>query len=168
MAIATYCRVSTEDQTIKRQLESTSEYATEQLDTPLDEIRGYRDKSTGTDTERSGYRHLMADIQTNEITAVIVHEISRLARSLRDLDRTVSQIVENGAEVHFVRDGLIFGSGDDSLMDRLMLQMLGAFAEWEARGPVIALDTERLPLDEQLVKRTIAVHQVLGIEVALQ
>ena len=133
MAIATYCRVSTADQTFIRQLESTHTYATEQLDASLDEIRSYQDKSTGTNTERNGYRDLMADIQDGTITIVVVHEISRLARSLRDLDRTVSRIVKADAEVHFVRDGLIFGSGEDSPMDRLMLQMLGAFAEWEAR-----------------------------------
>ena len=132
MAIATYCRVSTADQTLTRQLESTHTYATEQLDASLNEIRGYRDKSTGTNTERNGYRDLMADIQDGTIT-IVVHEISRLARSLRDLDWTVSRIVEADAEVHFVRDGLVVGSGEDSPMDRLMLQMLGVFAEWEAR-----------------------------------
>lgn len=133
MAIATYCRVSTADQTLTRQLESTHNYTTEQLDASLNEVRGYRDKSTGTNTERNGYRDLMADIRAGTITIVVVHEISRLARSLRDLDRTVSRIVEADAEVHFVRDGLVFGDEEDSPMDRLMLQMLGAFAEWEAR-----------------------------------
>lgn len=133
MAIATYCRVNTADQTLTRQLESTTTYATEQLDVPLRDVQDYRDTSTGTDTQRTGYRNLMSDIKTGEVTGVVVHEISRLARSLRDLDRTVSRIVEYGGEVHFVRDGLVFGSGDDSPMDRLMLQMLGAFAEWEAR-----------------------------------
>lgn len=133
MTVATYCRVSTDKQSLTRQLESTSTYATNQLGEPLKTIHGYRDTSTGTDTERSGYRNLMADVETGDISIVVVHEISRLARSLRDLDRTVSRIVEAGAEVHFVRDGLVFGSGEDSPMDRLMLQMLGAFAEWEAR-----------------------------------
>ena len=167
MAIATYCRVSTADQTLTRQLESTHTYATEQLDASLDEIRGYRDKSTGTNTERNGYRDLMSDIQDGTITIVVVHEISRLARSLRDLDRTVSRIVEADAEVHFVCDGLVFGSGEDSPMDRLMLQMLGAFAEWEAR--VKQLNTKEgsqlarlipsiimVPLPSDLKKRTVS------------
>lgn len=97
--------------TLTRQLESTHTYATEQLDVSLNEIRGYQDKSTGTNTERNGYRDLMADIQDVTITIVVVHEISRLARSLRDLDRTVSQIVEADAEIHFVRDGLVLEAG---------------------------------------------------------
>ena len=133
MAIATYCRVSTDEQSLSRQLESTSTYVTDQLGEPLNKLSGYQDISTGTDTKRSGYRDLMSAVQIGDISIVVVHEISRLARSLRDLDRTVSRIVEAGSEVHFVRDGLVFGSGEGSPMDRLMLQMLGAFAEWEAR-----------------------------------
>jgi DNA invertase Pin-like site-specific DNA recombinase len=63
----------------------------------------------------------------------VVHEISRLARSLQDLERTVSRVTDTGAEIHFVRDGLSFGDGKEQPMHRLQMQMLGAFAEWQAR-----------------------------------
>jgi predicted site-specific integrase-resolvase len=52
--IAAYCRVSTTDQSLDRQLESTTDYASREFDAALDDVRIYRDKSTGTDTERSG------------------------------------------------------------------------------------------------------------------
>lgn len=79
MAIATYCRVSTDEQNLSRQLESTSTYVTDQLGEPLNKLSGYQDISTGTDTERSGYRDLMSAVQIGDISIVVVHEISRLA-----------------------------------------------------------------------------------------
>lgn len=135
MTVACYCRVSTSDQNLDRQLERTTEYAEHTNGADLSEIKVYQDKSTGTDTKRDGYRDLMADVEAGEIEAVVVHETTRLTRSLQDLDRTVERVTEAGAELHFVRDNLppFRGDGDDP-MDRLMLQMLGAFAEWEARN----------------------------------
>lgn len=121
------------DQNLDRQLESTSTYAQDDLGASLEEIRTYRDKSTGTNTERDGYRKMMADVEAGELDAVVIHEISRMARSLQDLERTVSRATEVGAEVHFVRDGLSFGDGKERPMHRLQMQMLGAFAEWQAR-----------------------------------
>jgi DNA invertase Pin-like site-specific DNA recombinase len=93
----------------------------------------YCDKSTGTDTDRSGYRELIDAIEGGSIDAVVVHEISRLARSLQDLKRTVSRVTDHGVKIHLVRDELCFGDGKEQPMHRLQMQMLGAFAEWQAR-----------------------------------
>lgn len=132
--IGCYCRVSTAGQNLERQLDSTTEYAEHELDADLGEIEVYRDKSTGTDTERDGYKRLMRDVERQEIEAVVVHDTTRLTRSLQDLDRIVERIVDHGAELHFVRDNLPpFSDDEEDPMARLMLQMLGAFAEWEAR-----------------------------------
>lgn len=75
----------------------------------------------------------MADVDNGVLEAVVVEETSRTARSLQDLDSTVERIVDAGAELHFVRDSLPPFTGEDDPVARLMLQMLGAFAEWEAR-----------------------------------
>lgn len=133
MSTACYVRVSTENQSLQRQLESVQQYAEDDLDTSLSELEVYRDKSTGTDTSRSGYREMMEAVEEGDIDKVVVHEISRLARSLQDLERTVSRITDNDAAVYFVRDGLSFGDGKERPMHRLQMQMLGAFAEWQAR-----------------------------------
>lgn len=133
MPSAIYVRVSTEDQNLDRQLNSAQDYAESDLGVPLPDLEIFRDKSTGTDTSRSGYRDIMESVQEAQIDHVIVHEISRLARSLQDLERTVSRITDNGAAVHFVRDGLSFGDGKERPMHKLQMQMLGAFAEWQAR-----------------------------------
>ncbi|MFC7059175.1 recombinase family protein [Halovenus salina] len=133
MSTACYVRVSTEEQNLDRQLESTREYAEDQLNTPLSDLQVFRDKSTGTNTSRSGYREMMNTVEQEAVSHVVVHEISRLARSLQDLERTVSRITDNETAVHFVRDGLSFGDGKERPMHRLQMQMLGAFAEWQAR-----------------------------------
>jgi len=133
MSTALYARVSTEEQNLDRQLDSAHNYAKSDLGVSLEEIEVFRDKYTGTDTSRSGYRDLMDTVEDGGINTVVVHEISRLARSLQDLERTVSRITDNDAAVHFVRDGLSFGDGKERPMHRLKMQMLGAFAEWQAR-----------------------------------
>lgn len=132
MQVACYVRVSTSEQNLDRQLTATSDYSREEFGLDLGEIVTYRDKSTGTNTDRSGYRELMADVEAGDVDAVVVHDTSRLARSLQDLDRTVERITEADTELHFVRDNLPPFTGEDDPMARLMLQMLGAFAEWEA------------------------------------
>lgn len=114
-----YCRVSTTDQNLERQLSSTTDYASDDLEGEPAEIDVYRDKSSGTNTQRDGYRDLMDDVEADIIDTVVVHEISRLVRLLQDLERTISMITDHGAEVHFVRDWLSFGTGDDDPKSRL-------------------------------------------------
>lgn len=133
MQVGCYVRVSTTDQNLDRQLSSTNDYAQDELGADLQDIETYRDKNTGTNTDRSGYQNLMGDVKANSLDAVVVHDITRLARSLQDLDRTVERVASHDTEVHFVRDNLPPFTGEDDPMARLMLQMLGAFAEWEAR-----------------------------------
>lgn len=87
MSTAGYVRVSTEEQNLQRQLESVQSYAEDDLNTPLSDLQIFRDKSTGTDTSRSGYREMMKTVEEEDIDHVVVHEISRLARSLQDLER---------------------------------------------------------------------------------
>lgn len=131
--VACYVRVSTADQSLDRQLTSTTEYAQDRLGADLSEIETYRDKSTGTNTERDGYRKLMSAVEDGQYVAVVVHEISRMARSQQDLLRTVERVTDADTSIHFVRDGLSFGDEKGTPMHRLQMQMLGAFAEWQAR-----------------------------------
>lgn len=42
-------------------------------------------------------------------------------------------MTDEGVEVHFVRDSRSFGDAKERPMARLQMQMLGAFAGWEAR-----------------------------------
>lgn len=131
--IACYCRVSTQDQNLDRQLEATQQYAQNRLDADVADIEVYRDKSTGTDTARDGYKDMMADLESEEIDAVVVNSISRIARSIRDLDRTAERVADHGASLHIISENFDLQPDDDDPYQRALFQLLGVFAELEAR-----------------------------------
>lgn len=130
MDVACYVRVSTVNQNLDRQLEATHDYTERHFDTVPTET--YRDKSTGTDTDRSGLRELLDDVDHGEYDAVVVNSISRVSRSIRDLDETVDRIVEESdTELHIISEGMQM-TGEDDPYQKAMLQLLGVFAELEA------------------------------------
>lgn len=59
-----------------------------------------------------------------------VHSIDRLARNLADLQNIISSLNDRDVSVHFHKENLVF-TGADNPMNKLMLQMMGAFAEFE-------------------------------------
>jgi len=146
--IATYHRVSTDDQSLERQRDATSTYVQDRLDTPLDSIEFYEDKSTGRNTDRQGYIDLMADVENGNIDVVVVKSVSRIARSIRDLDRTVERVVdESNVELHIINEGFEILPDDSDPFQSAMLRLLGVFAQLEAE------------MAQQRAKEGIAVRQ---------
>lgn len=133
MAVAAYVRVSTDDQSLDRQLRKIADYAQGRLGKGLSDLDVYRDKSTGKDTNRSGYRDLMTAIQSDNVEVVVTGSVSRVSRSIRDLDRTVERVVRDAeTPMHFVSEGLVVRPDDEDPFQRAMLRLLGVFAELEA------------------------------------
>ena len=111
-----YVRVSTLDQNAERQLDGIK----------LDKI--FTDKASGKDTKRP---QLVAALEyVRERDTLIVHSLDRLARNVEDLRRIVRELNDRGVSVEFVKNHLTFSGGADPTA-RLMLTMLGAFAEFE-------------------------------------
>lgn len=133
MTVAAYVRVSTTDQNLDRQLEGVTEYAQRELTVDADDLQYFRDKSTGTDVDRSGYQALADAVEAGEVDTVVVLEVSRIARSIRDLERTVDRFREAGAELHIVEERLVVQPGEEDPYQRALFQMLGVFAELEAK-----------------------------------
>lgn len=114
-----YVRVSSTDQNLARQMESIG---------PVDRI--FEDKvSGGTRAGRSGLSDCLAYIRDGD--TVRIASMDRLARSLTDLQQLVDEIVAKGAEVHFVKESQTYSAHNSNSMGRLLLQILGAFAEFE-------------------------------------
>ena len=139
-ATAIYARVSTEEQSLEGQQKSAWEYATETLGVDPADVEVIRDKSTGTDTDRSGYRELLDRASDGEFDRVVVREVSRIARNMRDLNKTIGQLVDDyDVTVHIIDAGLVIGDADeddvfgDVFDDRLVLQFLGIAATMEAK-----------------------------------
>ena len=61
---------------------------------------------------------------------VLCHSMDRLARNLDDLRRIVLGLTDRGVRVEFVKEGLSF-VGEDSALSKLLLSVMGAFAEFE-------------------------------------
>jgi len=131
--IGAYARVSTPDQNLDRQISGIAEYAQRELGVDLEDIEVYRDKSTGTDVERGGYQDLVADVESGDLGVVVVYEVSRVARSIRDLTRTVDRVREAGAELHIVSEGLVVEPDEEDPYQTALFQLLGVFAELEAK-----------------------------------
>lgn len=114
-----YVRVSSADQNTERQL------AKQQLTVT------FTDKASGKNADRPQLKAMLAGNWPIG-SVVVVHSMDRLARSLNDLLNIVEQLTARGINVHFVKEGKTFRGGDSTdPMDKLMLSMLGAFAEYE-------------------------------------
>jgi len=114
-----YVRVSSADQNTERQLDGQQLTVT------------FTDKASGKNTDRPQLQALLAG-NWPEGSVVVVHSMDRLARSLSDLLQLVENFTARGLSVEFVKEGKTFKGGDSTdPMDKLMLSMLGAFAEYE-------------------------------------
>jgi DNA invertase Pin-like site-specific DNA recombinase len=131
MIVARYHRVSTSNQNLSRQTDATAEYVSRTW--PDAETRTYADASTGTDTDRSEYERLMAAVSAGDVDVVVVHEVSRISRSVRDLSRIVDKLRQHDTGLHIISEGIeIPGDGDTDPYQQALLQLLGVFAELEA------------------------------------
>jgi DNA invertase Pin-like site-specific DNA recombinase len=114
-----YVRVSSADQNRARQLESIG-----QVD------RVFEDKvSGGSRNDRKGLADCISYLRDGDLLRVA--SMDRLARSLVDLQQIVDEIVTKGGSVHFVKENQTYTAETNESLSRLLLQILGAFAEFE-------------------------------------
>ena len=111
-----YIRVSSVDQNTDRQL----------ADVDLDVT--FEDKCSGKDTQRPELFNCLRHVRAGDV--LYVHSIDRLARNLKDLQMLVEGLTERSVTIRFEKENLTF-TGDSNPMQKLMLQMMGAFAEFE-------------------------------------
>jgi len=111
-----YKRVSSIEQSTDRQL----------VDIKLDKI--FEDKLSGTTTNRPQLKACLNHMRQGD--TLHVHSIDRLARNMADLLQIVNDLTREGITIQFHKESLIFNGGD-SPIDKLMLQMLAAFSEFE-------------------------------------
>lgn len=116
MATVAYRRVSSIDQKTDRQLP----------DEAFD--KEFEDKASAKDTDRPQLQAMLEFVREGD--TVVVHSIDRLARNLADLEAMIKQLTSKGVAVEFRKESLTFAGGEDA-MQTLMLQMMGAFAQFE-------------------------------------
>ena len=116
--VAGYIRVSSVDQNFDRQREAVGS-----------PDRIFEDKASGGSADRPALRELMQWARAGD--TVKVHSMDRLARSVVDLHRIVDDLVDRGATVEFLKEGLRFSKSDKDPVARLMLGVVGSVAEFE-------------------------------------
>lgn len=126
-----YARVSTIGQDLKQQIKQLKTYASNHYATyTSDEIVVYQEKKSGTSRQaREQLAELIDALQADDI--VLVTKIDRLARSVKDLRELIDIINGKGATVVFIDNNLTFTGKQDDTMSKLLLNMLGAIAEFE-------------------------------------
>lgn len=92
----------------------------------LDKV--FEDKVSGKSVERPQLKAMLEFVREGD--TVVIHSLDRLARNLDDLRRLVNDLTGRGVRVQFIKENLMF-SGDDSSMSKLLLSIMGAFAEFE-------------------------------------
>lgn len=112
-----YARVSSEDQDLTIQLEALAEVGCEKV---------FSEKRSGTTTEgRSELERALEYVREGDV--LVVTRLDRLARSVVDLRRIVSMLQDKGVEFKCIQQGFDTTRPEG----RLMLSILGAFAEFE-------------------------------------
>jgi len=125
-----YVRVSTVEQNTERQLEGVT----------LDKV--FEDKCSGKDTERPQLRLLLDYVREGD--TIHVHDISRLARNLKDLLEIVDGLGKQGVSLQFHKENLSF-TGEDNPMQELMMNVMGAVAQFE-RSMILERQREGIAL----------------------
>ncbi|ELB2105067.1 resolvase [Vibrio parahaemolyticus] len=114
--IFNYLRVSTKIQNTERQLNNV----------PCDRL--FIDKASGKNTQRPELEALLRFIQPGD--HINVHSIDRLARNLKDLRMLIDEVTAKKCSIQFHKENLLF-TGEKNAFQDLMLNMLGAVAEFE-------------------------------------
>lgn len=120
-----YKRVSTVEQSTDRQLDGLK----------FDKV--FEDKISGGTKARPALDDMLDFVREGD--TITVHSIDRLARNLRHLLELIEEINQQGVELRFVKENLTF-SGEPNPMQQLMLQVMGACAEFER---AMILDRQR-------------------------
>lgn len=112
-----YVRVSSIGQNDARQLDGIA----------LD--RTFTDTASGKDTQRPQLQAMLDYVREGD--TIRVHSMDRLSRSLADLEKTVKGLTARGVTVTFTSPSLTFKGGTSDPMAMLMLQVMGAVAQFE-------------------------------------
>jgi site-specific DNA recombinase len=129
MRIATYSRISTDEEhqpySLEAQAQRLAAYIQSQEGWRL--VRRFTDQTSGATLERPGLQRALREAQAKRFDLLLVYRVDRLSRSVRGLAQLLEQLDQAG---------VLFRSASEpfdtsSSAGRMMVQMLGVFAEFE-------------------------------------
>ncbi|MGJ9383891.1 recombinase family protein [Salipaludibacillus sp. CF4.18] len=128
-----YIRVSSEKQNTARQRKALKEAGCKLF---------YEEKLSGKNTDRPELKRMLSDLNEGDI--VIVHEISRLSRSVKDLLVIVEDIKERGASLKSLNESWL-DTTNDNPMNEFLLNVFGSLAQLE-RGLTLQRQREGIEI----------------------
>src|SRR5712691_2417622 len=129
MRVATYTRISTDEEhqpySLEAQATRLDSYAASQGDWEL--VCRFSDQTSGAKLERPGLQQAMLEAKAKRFDLLLVYRVDRLSRSVRGLAHVLERLDQ--AEVLFRSATEPFDTSSSA--GRMMVQMLGVFAEFE-------------------------------------
>ena len=111
-----YCRVSAQDQSTQRQLDLFEELGVEKV---------FLDKASGANANRPELKALLNFVREKDIVYCV--DISRLARSVKDLLTICEELKSKNVDIVFVKEGI----DTTNAFGKAMLSIFGAMYELE-------------------------------------
>lgn len=121
--IAVYIRVSSKSQDTRSQEPDLRKWSDAQDQT----VRWYRDKATGKNMDRPGWKRLEADIRAGKVSRVVVWRLDRLGRTARGLTALFEELQGRSVGLVSLREGLDLSTP----AGRLMAHVLASVAQYE-------------------------------------
>jgi DNA invertase Pin-like site-specific DNA recombinase len=125
MKTIAYVRVSTDDQKTDLQKDSILRFCQSRQ---WAEPEFLEDKLSGRTANRPALKSLLEQCKNGKVETIMVWRLDRLFRSLQDLLQTLQALDSWGVRFVSVQDNIDLGTASG----RLMLQVVGAFAEFES------------------------------------
>lgn len=111
MALVFYCRVSSKDQNLARQLERAKEVHADKI---------FADKESGKNLDRTEFQKMMKYLREGDVLEVV--SLDRLSRNYKDLKDLVSKFRD--MKVKLIADDLPQLNSDNELINNFMMDLL--------------------------------------------
>ncbi|MGE6719559.1 recombinase family protein [Peribacillus frigoritolerans] len=115
-----YARVSTNRQELDIQIKALKEAGATKI---------YQEKISGAKVDRKELSKLLKEIKAGD--TLLVTKADRIARSLSQLEKIVTDLTNRGVSIHIINMGMFTTETMANPMTKLLFNVLGAFAEFE-------------------------------------
>ncbi len=129
MRVATYTRISTDEDhqpySLDAQADRLGNYVASQDGWEL--VRRFTDQASGATTERQGLQRALSEARAKRFDLLLVYRVDRFARSVRGLAQLLEELDNAGVAFRSATEPF----DTTTPAGRMMVQMLGVFAEFE-------------------------------------
>jgi len=129
--VAFYTRISTDEDHQKYSLDAQKDrlkaFCVSQFGDEWEMVKLYRDTESGTHINRPGLEEMLYDAECQVFDTLLVFRVDRLSRKVRELAQMVEELDRYGVALKSITEPF----DTSNAAGKMMLQMLGVFAEFE-------------------------------------